>query len=100
MEQSTRSPMVRFSPSRPMAPRNGITPSKSQNTLQVNSPSAQTAAFYLALNQPGLHSSLFALTPQGTLKWRNESYELLEGPLVASDGTLYICYVRDLFAIS
>ncbi|HKN17422.1 MAG TPA: PQQ-binding-like beta-propeller repeat protein [Candidatus Sulfotelmatobacter sp.] len=93
----------------------------------------------------GLSSQLFALTPQGMLKWRIESYDLMGGPLIASDGTvyitvsihvegdgnqkqvvafdpngeakwntpngssllnlasdgtLYICYVRDLFAIS
>jgi PQQ-like domain len=98
---------------------------------------------YLAINQPGLDSPLLAVTPGGALKWRNDSYELLGGPLiasdgsiyqevrdrevgtntrvvalnsdgkdkwstpmgsnplaVASDGTLYICYIRDLFAIS
>ena len=98
---------------------------------------------YLALNQPGLDSPLLAITPGGALKWRNDSFQLLGGPLiasdgsiyqevrdreigtntqvvaldpngkdkwstpmgsnplaVASDGTLYICYIRDLFAIS
>lgn len=98
---------------------------------------------YLALNQPGLNSSLLAITSEGLLKWRNDSHILLGGPLVASDGsiyqevrdretgnntqvvavnsdgkdkwttplgsnllavgsdrTLYICYIRDLFAIS
>lgn len=98
---------------------------------------------YLALNQLGLNSPLLAITPEGLLKWRNNSYILLGGPLVASDGsiyqevrdpqmvystqvvalnsdgkdkwttplgscplavgsdgTLYICYIRDLFAIS
>jgi hypothetical protein len=93
----------------------------------------------------GLNTQLFALTPQGKLRWRLESYNLVGGPLIASDGTayitvsihvegdgnektvlaldssgeakwstpngsslldlasdgtLYICYVRDLFAIS
>jgi outer membrane protein assembly factor BamB len=98
---------------------------------------------YLANNETGFSSALLALTPQGALKWRNDSYVLLDGPLVASDGTiyqqvrdrdigtntlvvaldpngktkwstpigsnplaiasdgtLYICYIRDLFAIS
>jgi hypothetical protein len=98
---------------------------------------------YLALNQPGVNSSLLAITTEGLLKWRDNSYILLGGPLVASDGsiyqevrdpnmvyntqvvalnsdgkgkwttpmgskplavgsdgTLYICYIRDLFAIS
>ena len=38
----------------------------------------------------GISSQLFALTPQGILKWRTESYDLLGGPLIASDGTVYI----------
>jgi outer membrane protein assembly factor BamB len=38
----------------------------------------------------GLNSQLFALTPQGMLKWHIESYDLMGGPLVASDGTVYI----------
>jgi len=100
---------------------------------------------YFTNRNPGLSSQLFALTPQGILKWRNESYDLQGGPLIGpdgtvyitvsvhiqgdgnakevvaldpkgeakwntpegsslldlgSDGTIYICYVRDLFAIS
>jgi hypothetical protein len=43
---------------------------------------------YLA-DHADLNSTLFALTPQGALKWRNDSYELLGGPLVAPGGTTY-----------
>ncbi|MFZ0297713.1 MAG: PQQ-binding-like beta-propeller repeat protein [Candidatus Sulfotelmatobacter sp.] len=38
----------------------------------------------------GLNSKLFALSPQGKLRWRLESYNLVGGPLIASDGTAYI----------
>ncbi len=34
-------------------------------------------------------SSLLAVTRQGTLKWRNQSYGFRGGPLVAPDGTIY-----------
>jgi hypothetical protein len=44
---------------------------------------------YLALNQPGLNSWLLAITPEGLLKWRDNSYILLGSPLVASDGSIY-----------
>jgi outer membrane protein assembly factor BamB len=95
---------------------------------------------YLTNNGPGGRSPLSALTPQGKLKWRNQSYNFAGKALVAadgtiyeniylerdtavvalnpngkatwstpeasnalevsSDGTLYICFVRDLFAMS
>lgn len=98
-------------------------------------------AVYFRVPGSPIGSALLALTPQGTLKWRNESHFFQGAPLVtsdgtiyedvkdtgnedavaalgpdgkdkwstplgsnmlqiASDGTLYICYVRDLFAIS
>lgn len=95
---------------------------------------------YLTNSGPDGHSSLSALTPQGTLKWRNQAYDFAGKTLVAadgtiyenihlerntavvalnpdgkakwstpeasnalevsSDGTLYICFVRELFAMS
>jgi hypothetical protein len=46
---------------------------------------------YFTIRHPGgLASQLIALTSQGTVKWRTESYELQGGPLIASDGTVYI----------
>jgi hypothetical protein len=95
---------------------------------------------YLTIKNTILSTALLALTPQGTLKWRNQKYVFAGNALVASDGTIfenvrvgtntavvaldsdgkpkwntpeasylldlasdgtvYVCYVRDLFAIS
>lgn len=52
---------------------------------------AADGTVHFTIRHPGgLSSKLFALTPQGMLKWRIESYDLMGGPLVASDGTVYI----------
>jgi hypothetical protein len=34
-------------------------------------------------------AGLFAIRPQGTLKWRNQAYDFARNALVASDGTIY-----------
>ena len=44
---------------------------------------------YLTKTEPGSGSALLALTRQGMLKWRNQSYQFRGGPLVAPDGTIY-----------
>ncbi len=44
---------------------------------------------YLTNAEVGMGSSLLAVTRQGTLKWRNQSYGFRGGPLVAPDGTIY-----------
>jgi len=46
--------------------------------------------YFTSRHPGGLNSQLFALTSQGTVKWRTESYALVGGPLIASDGTVYI----------
>ena len=44
---------------------------------------------YLTNMAPGSRSALYALTPQGALKWRNEAYDFVGNALVASDGSIY-----------
>jgi hypothetical protein len=39
--------------------------------------------------EPMQGAALFAIRPQGTLKWRNQAYDFTGNTLVASDGTIY-----------
>ena len=39
--------------------------------------------------EPMRGAALFAIRPQGTLKWRNQAYDFTGTTLVASDGTIY-----------
>jgi len=51
---------------------------------------ADGTVYFTNRHPGGVNSQLFALTPQGMLKWRTGSYDLMGGPLIASDGTVYI----------
>jgi len=44
---------------------------------------------YLTNTELGSRSALLALTKDGALKWRNQSYGFNGGPLVAPDGAIY-----------
>jgi hypothetical protein len=51
---------------------------------------ADGTVYFTSRHPGGFNSRLFALNSQGNLKWGLESYDLVSGPLIASDGTVYI----------